>query len=237
MGKRRPVNVGSIFHFFHATIDTGIVLQYTEHVQNEYKKNCSDKNEEVSMNHNDQDARNRIMKAAVELLDETEDIENITVRQIAKRAGVGIGLINYHFHTKDNMLKMAVGDVMAKMAGEFIQSDQYSGQEPVQKIKAMLKSLYNYGERHHAKLMQFVVSSSILSGDMQAQLYLVPVLREIFQEHKDEMQLRIIALQILLPLQVAALNPPEFHLYSGIDLDDEAQRNDFIDALVDELVK
>lgn len=189
------------------------------------------------MPRNDQDARNRIMNAAIELLDEMDDIEHITVRQIAERAGVGIGLINYHFHTRDNLLKMAVGDVMAKMAVEFIQSEQYAGLKPVRKIKAMLKALYSYGERRHIKLMQFVVSNSILSGDMQAQLFLVPVLREVFREKRDDMQLRVIALQILLPLQVAALKPSEFHLYSGIDLYDEGQRNDFIDTLVDNLVK
>lgn len=189
------------------------------------------------MNHNDQDPRNRIMKAALELLDEMDDIEHITVRQIAERAGVGIGLINYHFKTKDNLLSMAIGDVMAKMAGEFIQSDYYTGLQPVQKLKAMLKALYSYGERHHVKLMQFVVSSSILNGDMQAQLFLVPDLREIFREKKDEMQLRIIAMQILLPLQIAALSPAGFHLYSGIDLYDEKQRNDFIDALIDNITE
>ncbi|MGO1033510.1 TetR/AcrR family transcriptional regulator, partial [Clostridioides difficile] len=38
------------------------------------------------------------------LLNEVDDIEEITVRKIAERANVGVGLINYHFKTKDNLL-------------------------------------------------------------------------------------------------------------------------------------
>lgn len=42
----------------------------------------------------DQDARERIIKAATEILNEVSDIDTITVRQIAERAGVGTGSIN-----------------------------------------------------------------------------------------------------------------------------------------------
>ncbi|MBS3969913.1 MAG: helix-turn-helix transcriptional regulator [Clostridia bacterium] len=68
---------------------------------------------------NDQDARNRIIKAAIEILDEVTDVDKITVRQVAERANVGTGLINYHFKTKNNLLSLAVGDVMAQMATKF----------------------------------------------------------------------------------------------------------------------
>ena len=60
-------------------------------------------------------ARNRIIKAAIELLDEHSDPARITVRQIAERAGVGTGLINYHFQTKDNLLQEAVSSVTGNL--------------------------------------------------------------------------------------------------------------------------
>lgn len=188
------------------------------------------------MNSSDQDARNRIIKAAIEILDEVTDVDKITVRQVAERANVGTGLINYHFKTKDNLLSIAVGDVMAKMATGFITPGNYSDLEPVPKIKTMLKELCSFAE-HHEKLLQFTVTHGILNGDMQTPLFLVPVLREIFGGRKDEIHLRIIALQILLPIQVTGICPSAFHFYSGIDLHNEAQRNNFIDTLIDNLVK
>lgn len=188
------------------------------------------------MDKKDQDARNRIVKATKEIIDETGSIEQITVRQIAERANVGVGLINYHFKSKDNLLGTVVGEEMAIMAEGFLKTGSEPGMDPVQKMKVMLKDLFSYGEKHKEHL-KYIVAQSILNGDMQAQLTLVPILREIFGEQKDEINLRIIAMQILLPLQVTALSPQAFHFYSGIDLFDETQRNKFIDILVDNLVK
>ena len=188
------------------------------------------------MNSKDQDAKNRIIKAATEILDEVSDVDKITVRQIAERANVGIGLINYHFKTKDKLLSIAVGDIMAKIATDFITPGNYSDLEPVQKIKTMIKGLFSFAESHE-KLLQFTVAHGILDGDMQAPLFLIPVLREIFGGRKDEIYLRIIALQILLPIQVTSICPSAFHFYSGIDLYNEEQRNNFVDTLIDNLVK
>ena len=188
------------------------------------------------MKNSDQDARSRIIKAAIEILDEVTDVDKVTVRQVAERANVGIGLINYHFKTKDNLLSIAVGDVMGKMATGFITPGNYSDLEPVLKLKTMLKELNSFGERHE-KLVQFTLTHGILNGDMQTPLFLVPVLREIFGDRKDEIHLRIIALQILLPIQVTSISPSAFNYYSGINLHNEVQRNNFIDTLIDNLVK
>ncbi len=49
------------------------------------------------MKSNDKDARERIIEVTLNLLNEVDDIEEITVRKIAERANVGVGLINYHF--------------------------------------------------------------------------------------------------------------------------------------------
>lgn len=188
------------------------------------------------MNNSDQDAKERIIKAAAEILDEVNDIEKITVRQIAQRANVGIGLINYHFRSKDNLFGMVVGKMMAEKAAGFITPGNYSNLEPVAKLKAMLKELYSLGSQYE-KLNQFTIMKGIQNGDIQTQLFIIPVLREIFGNSADEMQLRIIAMQIILPIQVTALCPSSFKIYSGIELHNEIQRNIFIDNLIDNLVK
>lgn len=187
------------------------------------------------MNSNDQDARNRIIKAVTEIFDEDGDIGKITVRKVAERANVGVGLINYHFKTKDDLLGIAIGDLMVKMASGFVTPGN-SDLEPIPKLKKMLKELYGFAEKYE-KLLQFTITHGLLNGDLKAPLFLVPVLREIFGGRKDEINLRIIALQIILPIQVTSLCPPAFLFYSGIDLRNESQRNNFIDTLVDNLVK
>ncbi len=50
------------------------------------------------------------------------------------------------------------------------------------------------------------------------------------------MELRIIALQIIYPIQVTGLNAEAFYMYSGVDLLEVEQRNLFIDVLIDNLI-
>lgn len=196
---------------------------------------------------NDKDARNTIIRTVVELLAEGKDVEKITVRQVAKLAGVSVGLINYHFSSKNELLGIAVAAHMATMADEFpglegleasggdVQGASNQITDPVGQLKTMLKKLYGFGAKHE-KAIRFTITQNLLNGDFNAPLHIMPGLKAIFGSRKDEMQLRIIALQILLPIQVGSLNPEKFRLYSGVDLYDEGQRNSYIDTLVDNVL-
>ncbi len=183
----------------------------------------------------EQDARQTIIDAVKALISETNDVEKITTRQIAERAGVGIGLINYHFKSKDNLLGIAIGDVMTKTIWSFTKTEMYSKLNALEKLKMMLKELYalvGSGE----KLIRFILTREITEGNMQTPLHLVPLLKEVFTDRKDDMELRIIALQIIYPIQVTGLNAEAFHMYSGIDLLDTKQRSRFVDMLINNLM-
>ena len=55
-----------------------------------------------------QDTKEKIIEAAGIMIKENTDVNKITVRGIAKLAGVGTGLINYYFGSKDNLLAAAI---------------------------------------------------------------------------------------------------------------------------------
>ncbi len=188
------------------------------------------------MNQQEKDTRQLIIDTAKDLMNETGNIEEITVRQIAARAEVGIGLINYHFKSKDNLLSAAVGDVMSEIITRFMKGDNDTISQPIVKLKTLVKELYSFGGRSE-KLIRFILNREITGGDLRTALHLISFLKEIYGEDEDEMKLRIIALQILLPIQVTGLNQEAFHMYSGIDLTDTQQRDKFIDALIHNLIK
>lgn len=55
------------------------------------------------------DNKEIIIQATIDLINEKgEEMNDITVREICKRAGVGLGLINYHFGNKDNLIELCV---------------------------------------------------------------------------------------------------------------------------------
>lgn len=84
--------------------------------------------------------------------------------------------------------------------------------------------------------MRFILSRDIMNMNMQTPLHLIPLLKEIFGNRKEDIQLRILALQILYPIQVTGLNREAFYMYSGIDVSDKDQRNHFIDSLINNLI-
>lgn len=187
------------------------------------------------MQKDDQTVKERIIQAATDILNETKETDNITVRQIAERANVGIGSINYHFKSKDYLLSVAIGKMLVSLATEYSTWKGCNQCTSKENLKMMLKTLSNVMIEYKA-LNQFMLTQDILNGNMQTPLYIVPVLKEIFGEQKTEMEIRIIALQILQPLQIAGIVPSAFHMYSGFNLDSTEERNAFIDMLVDNLV-
>lgn len=55
------------------------------------------------------DNKEAIIQATTKLIEEKgEHLEEITVREICKRAGVGLGLVNYHFGNKDKLIEQCI---------------------------------------------------------------------------------------------------------------------------------
>lgn len=181
------------------------------------------------------ETRDLITNATQELLNEEKDLKSITVRAIAHRANVSVGLIHYYFQKRSNLLNFAITIRIAKMANMMRGNQVIDEEMPAHRIRSMLKSLYTFVLKHDG-VGQLLLIHWIDSSDMDAVLYLIPWLKEDFDSQKDEVSLRIIALQILLPMQAVSINPRAFHHLTGIELHNVLQREDFIDILVDNLL-
>lgn len=65
------------------------------------------------MSNTEEAVRGRILQAAVDLLREARDADRVSIRAIAERAQVSVGMANYHFQTKDNLIEAAVQSYIA----------------------------------------------------------------------------------------------------------------------------
>ncbi len=60
-----------------------------------------------------EEIKERIIRATLEVMQESGgEVAQITTREIAQKAGVGNGLINYHFKTKENLITICVQRVI-----------------------------------------------------------------------------------------------------------------------------
>lgn len=66
------------------------------------------------------EARTAIINAAQALIETSDgNVQEITTRMIAEKANVGIGLINYHFQTKERLIELCVQNMIHHVTGEF----------------------------------------------------------------------------------------------------------------------
>lgn len=176
-------------------------------------------------------AKDKIIKATIEILNEVGEPDKITIRQIAERANVGVGLINYHFQTKEKLLYTAVSDTMSEMAVQLQMLNADENEDPVQKLTTMLIELTDFAARH-SKMSLILAAYDLEQGNMETPLYLMPILRKIYGNRKEEIEMRIIALEIITTLQVICTRSEVFKLYSGIDINIKSQRDTLINTII-----
>ncbi len=70
--------------------------------------------------------KNRIIAATTELIEQHNgNMKVITARMIAAKADVGLGLINYHFGSKENLITECVQCIIGKVVTKFQMTKEY----------------------------------------------------------------------------------------------------------------
>ena len=187
------------------------------------------------MQNDNLETKERLLNAAIELLGEEKQIEKITSRLIAERAGVSLGSINYHFQSKANLLNEAVGRMTYEIAESWLEPVQGFDDDPVGALKMLIKETSRVMARY-AHLAKLSVENILMQGNFDVPLIIIPLLRAIYAHQKSEQELRLIAFQLIIPMQVAMLHDRAFLLYSGYDLYDDLQRDQLIEKQVDNLI-
>lgn len=181
------------------------------------------------------DPRRRLLDTALDLLRETGDPAAVTVRRIAKRAGVGIGLLNYHFGTKDELVKECVRHAIDETIRQWDAQVPARSRSARGRVEAMLEAAAGF-LAEHPRVARISIhydlqrprpddnTSATIAG-------LLPALREIFGPRTSEQELRLVAVQLVAPIQFAFLRDGSS---GSVDLDfhDPAARRRFIRRLV-----
>lgn len=175
-------------------------------------------------------AREKILNAVKSLLDEGLPSEKITVRQIAQRAGVGIGTINYHFDTKEKLVFDAIIDRLQGHMASLIQ-DQSPADTPAERLKQILVSAAGL-VIENADLLRTAVSYDLTQGDMGTAYYFVPLVRDIYGDSKSELEIKLTAFSLISTMQAVFLKSREFRRYAGMDITDEKQLQETVDTLI-----
>ena len=178
------------------------------------------------------DAKEQILDATVKLLLDAKDPENITVRDIAAAAGVQLAMINYYFHSKDELLYQAVGVLRNKMAGDWL-SVKGKGRKmnPYMRLREMLIALCGMSVKY-SQYMRLTVEYELTRAEIVSTQHTLPLIREICGDKRSETAIRITAYEIISTLQLIFFRAKDISAYLGFDVLEHGRMVEIIDTIL-----
>lgn len=176
--------------------------------------------------------KNRMIEVTTELIEQYNgDTKRITARMIAAKADVGLGLINYHFGSKDELITECVQRIIGKVVTEFQLTKQYETDK--ERFTACATHVFNFLFEHSA-----ICRISIL-GDLQKYSvdcnsvhtqrgFLLTLKKGISNENKS-----MLVFILTAAMQAAFLGNETVKQLLGYDFTKTGDRAAFIGKLVD----
>jgi len=180
--------------------------------------------------------KERIIEATIILITESDgDVAEINTRAIAEKANVGVGMINYHFQTKDNLIEICVEQIIGKVIAAFAPTITES--TPIAQLKHTVKLVFDFLMSNPA-----VSKISILSdhknpkktdNTIKTAIGLNRTLGDFEMSNKRQFLLTFALTSIM---QAIFLRKNQFGELFGCDINIKAQRDKILDLFVDNLV-
>ena len=165
--------------------------------------------------------------------------ESITARAIAQRSGVALGLINYHFGSKDNLLaecsNKIINDLLSSMKPGLMKAED-DGLSDRERLTGYAKQTFEYLFANRA-----IVKMSILSdfnsyrADSNSALTQKGFQMAMRGDIPDKSK-RLITFSLASSMQTAFLAADESKKITGYDLNTKKGRGSFIEDTVNMLM-
>jgi AcrR family transcriptional regulator len=170
------------------------------------------------------DVKERIIRATVSLIENSDGfVENITLRAIAQEADVAVGLINYHFGTKQNLIEICVQRIISHVMETFSQSDtskdgNASGKNKKSDIASFTGSVFTF-LIHHPQIAKISILSDLAHPNAQSNSSVShrAIFKAMSNEEPEEIR-KMKAFLLLSTIQSAFLNRQISSELLGMDL-------------------
>ena len=187
----------------------------------------------------DKEIKEKIIFATIELIKKHGDISKITIRDIAASAGVGIGLINYHFQTKDNLVNLCSLELIRHSINQLLTMNQNAEMEPIDQMKSLGRGIaafmvMNPGVSRISMTKDFV-SPNTSDNSTQVIKMFFPIARKICGNDKSDKDLYLLLHMLVSSIEAAFLRIDVMKESFGIDFNDKEQRDHFVDFCINRL--
>lgn len=183
-----------------------------------------------------------IINATTELIEQSGgEIKNITARAIADKSGVALGLINYHFESKDNLIAICVQRIINKVLMNFAPDKkdytESDGLTDKQRLISFAQQTFDFLYANY-----YIIKISILSDFKDYKpicnsVYTQMGFRLALRGNIPENTKRLIAFSLTSIMQTAFLSGENSKLFTGYNLMEKTERDLFISDTVSMLME
>lgn len=184
------------------------------------------------MNESSNKVKERIIGVTTELIERYNgDTKCITARMIAEKADIGLGLINYHFGCKDNLITECVQRIIGKIAAQFRMDQKFSSDK--ERLIAAATSVFDFLFEHAA------ISRISILGDFENytrdcnSVYTQNGFMRTIQNDRSESDKLLLAFILTSAMQAAFLASETVHHLLGYDFTKSEDRASYIKKLVE----
>lgn len=173
------------------------------------------------------DIREKIIRTTIALIERSDGlVENITVREIAQKAGVAVGLINYHFTSKKNLIEICVQRMISQVMKTFSGAEPAAG-KPADAVHAPVDmpsftaSIFTFLIRH-PEISKISMLGDLAQPDTESNSAISyrAILKAIADAEPEEPD-QIKAFMFLATIQSAFLNRQISRALFGFDLNEK----------------
>lgn len=173
----------------------------------------------------------KIIKAARDLINE-KDIESITSRDIAAKANVSLGNINYYFKSKEELLSLAVQQNFFQTV-QLYKRNRTEISNPKEELKQITRDFFSQLIKYR-KVGRYVLKYKLTNRTFNSERYLLRYIEKYFEGREmNALCLKLKAMQINSVISIAFFNREEFNKYTDLDLYNLDDVNKMIETLID----
>ena len=184
-----------------------------------------------------------LIEATINLINEYNgDVSKVTIREIATRSGVAVGLINYLFENKDNLITICVQKIILNVVTTFtpnlnIDSSLDNNSKAKYKLSATAKQVFEFLFNNKS-----IARISILndyknySDNSNSSMTIKGFIRLLGDLEVEDIEKERIAFYLTSTMQVAFIRSLSNSNYLGYDFTNKVSRDRFIDDLIDKLL-
>lgn len=187
--------------------------------------------------------KEELINITIDLINENGgDVSKVTMREITARTGVSLGLINYHFGNKDNLITECVQKIIRNVVTTFtpklnIDDNLDNNTKAILRLKACSKEVFEFLFKNPS-----ISKISILNDynnyidSSNSNMTIKGFMRLLSGLERNELEKERLAFHLTNNMQIAFLRSLSNNNYLGYDFSKKEDRNKYIDDIIDKLI-